>query len=374
MNVTICGIDGYLGWALAMYLANRGYDVSGIDNFTRRRCVEEVGSWSATPILGMKKRINLFFDKYHKHIEFYYGDLTEPEFTDWAIEKSEPDAIVHFGEIPSAPYSMIDMDHCNYVQMNNIVGTNNIIYAMKNRAPECHLIKLGTMGEYGVPDKIIPEAAVSEFPRSPGSCYHASKVADSVNVEFDCKIWGLRSTDIMQGVVHGIHVPNIVFNGLLTRFDFDECFGTAINRFCAQSVIGHPITPYGKGGQTRGYLALRDSLQCLQLAIDNPPATGEYRVFNQFDECYSVNELAERVQKVAQEYGSKSEIVNVENPRVEAEEHFYNPKSEKLRTLGFKPIQSLEEELHTTIPKLIEFKDRIEGKREHIMPKPLWRN
>lgn len=373
MNVIIMGIDGFLGWPLAMHLANKGYNVSGADNFTRRRCVEEMGSHSATPILGMGKRINTFYDKYHESIGFHYGDLTEPLFTNWLIEETEPDVIVHFGEIPSAPYSMIDVEHCNYVQMNNIVSTNNILHAMKEHAPDCHLLKLATLGEYGTPNKVIPEAPVSEFPRAPGSFYHASKVADSVNVEFACKVWGLRSTDIHQGVIHGFHVPGIIFDELLTRFDFCSTFGTAINRFCAQSVIDHPITAYGGGGQTRGYLALRDALQCFTLAIESPPSDGEYRVFNQFHECYSINELAKRVQRVAQEYGSKSEIINVENPRVEAEEHFYKPKNEKLRRLGFKPIQSLEEELHITIPKLMQFKDRIEAKREHIMPKTMWR-
>lgn len=382
MNILITGMDGYLGWPLAMYMSRRGHNVSGIDNHSRRKNVEEVGSWSAMPIRSMKKRLETYERISGNALNFYKGDLAGSSFTDSVIRKEKPDCIVHLGEIPSAPYSMMDVGHCNYTMMNNIVGTNNILFAMHKHVPNCHLLKLGTMGEYGVPNVDIPEGFFEieyrgrkdrlPFPRQPGSFYHLSKVHDSHNIAFACKIWGLRSTDVMQGVVHGVVTDDIVDADLLTRFDFDEVWGTALNRFCAQAVIGHVLTPYGTGGQTRGYIALRDSMQCLAIAAENPPDEGEYRVFNQYDECYSVNGLAEHVVKIAGEWAIDARIWNIENPRVEAEEHYYNPDRDKLPDLGFKPTNTLDDELRITIPILIQYKERIETKRQHIMPTIRW--
>ena len=378
----VMGMDGYLGWTLAMYLSGRGHEVSGVDNLSRRRTVKEIGSWSATPIRPIEQRLKAYERATGREVEFYEGDLIHYDFTELAIKHEKPDAIVHLGEIPCAPYSMIDVEHCNYTMINNIIGTINILYAMHKYAPDCHLVKLGTMGEYGTPNVDIPEGFFEieyrgrkdrlPFPKQAGSWYHQTKVHDTNNVMFACKIWGLRSTDIMQGVVHGIVTDDMIDDDLLTRFDFDECWGTALNRFCSQAIIGHELTPYGKGGQTRGYIALRDSMQCLTIATENPPEEGEYRVFNQFDETYSVNELAEHVVKVAGELGIESKIWNIENPRVEAEEHYYNPDSENLRGLGFKPTHTLDQELRITISKLMEYKDRIEARRNVIMPTIYW--
>jgi UDP-sulfoquinovose synthase len=384
MNVMIMGMDGYLGWTLSMYLADRGHNVCGIDNMLRRKMVAEIGSQSATPIKPMKERVEAYKKVSGNDLTFYAGDLTETSFVDLAIKKEQPDCIVQLGQIPSAPYSMIDAQHCNFVQHNNIIGQNNIMFSIKDHVPDCHLLKLGTMGEYGTPNVDIPEGFFEieyrgrkdklPFPRQPGSWYHLTKVHDTWNLMFANKIWGIRATDVMQGVVHGLSTPQIVNDDLLTRFDFDEVFGTAINRFCAQAVVGHDLTPYGKGGQTRGYLALRDSMQCFTLAIEKPPKEGEYRVFNQFEEVYSVNDLAERVSKVSKEYDLEGKIWNIPNPRIEAEEHYYKPDMKHLPNLGFKPEMTLEEELHITIPKLIENKDRIEAKRHAIAPKILWSN
>jgi len=383
LKIMIMGMDGYLGWTLAMYLSGRGHEVSGVDNLCRRRIVNEIGSCSATPIKPIEERIKTYEELSGKKLTFFGGDLTHSDFTDLVIKKERPETIVHLGEIPSAPYSMIDVEHCNYVQTNNIIGNNNILFAMHRHAPDCHLLKLGTMGEYGTPNVDIPEGFFEieyrgrkdrlPFPRQPGSWYHLTKVHDSHNIIFACKIWGLRSTDIMQGVVHGIVTDDMVDDALLTRFDFDEAFGTALNRFCAQAVIGHELTPYGKGGQTRGYIALRDSMQCLTLAAENPPEEGEYRVFNQFEECYSVNELAEHVVKVAGESGIESKIWNIENPRIESENHYYNPDHERLPKLGFKPTNTLDDDLRLTIPKLLKYRERIEAKRDKIMPTILWK-
>ena len=383
MKVMITGMDGYLGWTLSMYLSGRGHEVCGVDNFSRRKNVKEVGSWSATPIKPMEERLKTYERLTGREIEFYEGDLIHYDFTDLVIKKEKPDTIVHLGEIPSAPYSMIDLEHCNYTMMNNIIGTNNILFAMHKHAPNCHLLKLGTMGEYGTPNVVIPEGWFEieyrgrkdrlPFPKQAGSWYHQTKVHDTNNIIFACKIWGLCSTDIMQGVVHGIVTDDMVEDDLLTRFDFDEAWGTALNRFCAQAIIGHELTPYGKGGQTRGYIALRDSMQCLTLATENPPDEGEYRVFNQFDETYSVNELAEHVVKVSGELGMDAKVWNIENPRIEAEEHYYNPDHENLYKLGFNPTHSIDQELRITLSKLMDYKDRIEAKRDKIMPTIYWK-
>jgi len=380
----IMGMDGYLGWTLSMYMSGRGHDICGVDNFSRREHVKEMGSQSATPIMTIGERVAAYKKATGRELRFYEGDLTHPDFTELVIEKEKPDCVVHLGEIPSAPYSMIDVQHCNYTQINNIVGTNNILFAMKKHVPACHLLKLGTMGEYGTPNVDIPEGSFDieyrgrkdrmMFPRKPGSFYHLSKVHDTYNIEFACRIWGLRSTDIMQGVVHGVVTDDMANDDLLTRFDFDEAFGTALNRFCAQAIIGEELTPYGNGGQTRGYIALRDSMQCLTIAAENPPAEGEYRVFNQFDECYSVNELAGHVVKVAGEFGIDAEVRNIENPRVESEKHYYNPDRERLPALGFRPTNDIDDELRLTIPRLMKYRKRIEAVKESILPKIKWRS
>jgi UDP-sulfoquinovose synthase len=380
----IMGMDGYLGWTLSMYMSGRGHDICGVDNFSRREHVKEMGSQSATPIMTIGERVAAYKKATGRELRFYEGDLTHPDFTELVIEKEKPDCVVHLGEIPSAPYSMIDVQHCNYTQINNIVGTNNILFAMKKHVPACHLLKLGTMGEYGTPNVDIPEGSFDieyrgrkdrmMFPRKPGSFYHLSKVHDTYNIEFACRIWGLRSTDIMQGVVHGVVTDDMANDDLLTRFDFDEAFGTALNRFCAQAIIGEELTPYGNGGQTRGYIALRDSMQCLTITAENPPAEGEYRVFNQFDECYSVNELAGHVVKVAGEFGIDAKVRNIENPRVESEKHYYNPDRERLPALGFRPTNDIDDELRLTIPRLMKYRKRIEAVKESILPKIKWRS
>ena len=383
MKVMIMGMDGYLGWPLAMHLTMKGHVVCGIDNLSRRRRVAEIGSWSATPIKSPTERLVAFEKEFSKAIGFTFGDLRDVDFTFQVIDDFKPDAIVHLGEIISAPYSMIDVHHCNETMMNNIVSTNNILYAMHKFVPNCHLVKLGTMGEYGTPNIDIPEGFFEieyhgrkdrlPFPRQAGSWYHQTKVHDTHNIIFACKIWELRSTDIMQGVVHGIRTEEMTSDELLTRFDFDEVWGTALNRFCAQAIIGHELTPYGKGGQTRGYIALRDSIQCLTIAIENPPEKGVYRTFNQFDECYSVIELADHVVKVCDELGTKANAWHIENPRVEAEEHYYNPDHYELYKLGFRPTNTLNDELRITLKELLRWKDRIEAKKNRILPTVYWK-
>lgn len=383
MRVFIAGVDGYLGWSLAMYLTARGHEVAGLDNYMRRDWVAEVGSQSATPIRRMTERLQAFRDRFGTNLDFRRGDVRDYNFV-WNLFRTfRPEAIVHFAEMPSAPYSMMDVNHAVFTQTNNIVGTLNILHAMRDVCPEAHLVKLGTMGEYGTPGVDIPEGFFTieyrgrrdtlPFPRQASSWYHQSKVHDSNNVMMACRLWGLRSTDIMQGVVYGLRIDEMGEDDrLLTRFDFDQCFGTAINRFCAQAVIGHPLSPFGRGHQKRGFLPLRDSMQCLTLAIENPPDAGGYRVFNQFEEVYDLTELALKVQKVGNEMGLEVQVQPVENPRMELEEHYYNPDHEELLRLGYVPTHDMESELRVMLSDLMRFKNRIEARRYALIPDIRW--
>ena len=383
MRVFIAGVDGYLGWSLAQYLAARGHQVAGADLLLRRRWVEEMGSWSAIPIGDTKTRLEAFRSRYGSDLKFWHGDLRDYAFVERIFRDFKPEAVVHLGECPSAPYSMMDVNHTVFVQTNNIVSTFNLIYAIRDTCPDAQLVKLGTMGEYGTPNVDIPEGFFDieyrgrndrmVFPRAAGSWYHWSKVHGSMNVMFACKLFALRATDIMQGVVFGTRIDEMGDDaGLFTRLDFDQAFGTSINRFCCMAVIGHPLTLFGKGGQRRGFLPLRDSMQCLTLTIENPPQTGEYRVFNQFQEVYRISELAERVQAVAKESGLSVEIQHVENPRMELEEHHYNPEHAHLFELGYKPAHTLEDELRIMIPDLTACRDRIIEKQSVLIPDVRW--
>ena len=382
MRTLVLGIDGYIGWGLAMHLAKRGHTVSGVDNFSRRANVQSVGSQSAIPVLDMEERVNAFKRIHGESISFFEGDLLDYDFLADVIKQTHPDSIVHLAEQPSAPFSMIDRKHAIYSQHNNVEGTLNVLFAMKDLVPECHLVKLGTMGEYGTPNIDIPEGFfeieyrgrkdILPFPRQPHSMYHLSKVHDTANTLFACRVWKLCSTDIMQGVVYGTRTDEMTDDSLMTRFDFDESFGTVINRYCAEAVIDLPLTPYGQGKQKRGFIDLIDSIQCLTIAIENPAARGEYRVFNQLDEVYSIGELAEKVVKVAKKLGIEAKIQNVENPRTEKAEHYYKVDNENLKKLGFKPTRTLEETAEIMLKDLSKHKDRILEKSEAILPKTKW--
>jgi UDP-sulfoquinovose synthase len=383
MRVFIAGIDGYLGWSLAQYLAHRGHEIGGCDIYHRRAWVAEIGSQSATPICSMDERSVAFSEHFGQQLYFKEGNLVDYAFVEQCLKDFRPDAVVHLGENPSAPFSMIDVNHCNLTMTNNIIGTTNLIYAMKDLFPEAHLLKLGTMGEYGTPNVDIPEGFFEieyrgrkdrlPFPRQAGSWYHQTKVHDSNNIMFACRIWGLRSTDIMQGVVFGTRIDEMGDDErMVTRFDFDQCFGTVLNRYCAEAVINEPLTPYGAGLQRRGFLPLRDSMQCLTLALENPPAAGEYRVFNQFEEVYSITELAEKVVGVAAEFGITVNTENLENPRKEQEEHYYNPDHQHLLDLGYQPTHDVQQELRVIFRDLIKYRDRIEAVKDVLIPDIRW--
>ncbi len=383
MRILILGGDGYLGWATAMHLSNRGHDVHAVDNYLRRRAHREAGTDSLTPILdSLPARAEAWKDVSGKEIGITEGDLTEWPLVERLFRDFQPEAIIHYGEMPSAPYSMISREHAVFTQYNNVVNTLNILFAMRDLAPDAHLVKLGTMGEYGTPDIDIEEGYLEvhhhgrsdtlPFPKLPHSMYHLSKVHDSHNIHFTCRVWGLRATDLNQGVVYGIHTPETQLDErLLTRFDYDEVFGTALNRFCLQAVIGHPLTVYGKGGQTRGYLNILDTLQCVELAALNPAAEGEMRVFNQFTEQFSIVELADHVQRAGAEYGLSVSVDHIENPRSEKEEHYYQAAHTKLLDLGLAPHALSETLIESMFGAIEQYRDRVIT--SSIVPKITWK-
>ena len=382
MKVLITGVDGYSGWPLALHLLARGHEVAGVDNFVTRQRVREVGSWSATPIPSFPRRRAAVREVLGKELGFYRGDLARYDFVRQVLEAERPDAIVHLAEQRSAPYSMIDVHHAVDTQVGNLTGTLHLLYAMREFCPEAHLVKMGTMGEYGTPNVDIAEGFFEvefrgrkdrmPFPRQAGSWYHWSKVFDSGDVMFASKIWGLRATDVMQGVIYGIRTPEISDDRLLTRFDFDETWGTALNRFIAQAVLGLPVTPYGKGEQRRGFIALEDSMQSLRIAIEHPPAPGEYRVFNQFDAAYSVNELAELTVRTANEFGLRATVDHPPDPRTEAQQHYYQPLHDHLLALGYRRTRELGDVMREIFHDLLRFRRRLEARRYVVAPTVQW--
>jgi UDP-sulfoquinovose synthase len=383
MKVLVIGGDGYCGWATALHLSNKGYEVGILDNLVRRHWDSQLGVDTLTPIASIHQRVQHWYNLTGKKIDLFVGDITNYDFLSKALHQFGPEAIVHFGEQRSAPYSMIDREHAVLTQVNNVVGTLNILYAIKEDFPDCHLVKLGTMGEYGTPNIDIEEGYITiehngrkdtlPYPKQPGSFYHLSKVHDSHNIHFACRIWGLRATDLNQGVVYGVLTEETGMDSiLLNRLDYDGVFGTALNRFCIQAAIGHPLTVYGKGGQTRAFLDIRDTVRCIEIAINNPAAPGEFRVFNQFTEQFSILDLALMVQKAGKVLGLDVEVKNFDNPRVELEEHYFNPKNTKLIDLGLEPHYLSESLLDSLLNFSIKYKDRVD--EQQILPKVNWRN
>ncbi|WP_020660280.1 NAD-dependent epimerase/dehydratase family protein [Amycolatopsis benzoatilytica] len=379
MRVLVLGGDGYLGWPTALHLSDNGHEVAVLDNFARRQYDVELGAESLVPIEDLSTRLDAWQAASGKRIASYEGDLLDAAFLFGAVREFKPNAIVHFAEQRSAPYSMIDREHAVYTQHNNVVGNLNLLYAIAEIDPDIHLVKLGTMGEYGTPNIDIEEGWLEVehngrkdrmlYPKKPGSFYHLSKVHDSHNIEFACRIWDLRATDLNQGVVYGQQTPQTALDPrLATRFDYDAVFGTVLNRFVIQAVLGQPLTVYGKGGQTRGLIDIRDTVECIRLAVENPAGRGEFRVFNQMTESMSVREIAE---VVADRFPGPVQIENLENPRVEQPEHYYNVKHTGLVGLGLDP--------HLLSDTLIESLFDLVGANKHrvddarLRPTVRWR-
>jgi UDP-sulfoquinovose synthase len=383
MRVIVLGGDGYCGWATALYLSRKGHAVAIVDNFVRRQWDHELGAQTLTPIRSLSERVKAWHDLTGRTIDCFVGDVADYEFLSSIVEEYEPQAVIHFAEQRSAPYSMIDRKHAVFTQVNNVVGTLNLLFALRELQPDCHLIKLGTMGEYGTPNIDIEEGYITidhngrkdtlPFPKQPGSFYHLSKVHDSHNMMFACKAWGLRATDLNQGVVYGTLTEEVALDeALINRFDYDEVFGTVLNRFCAQAAIGHPLTVYGKGGQTRGFLDIRDTVRCIEIACLNPASRGECRVFNQFTEQFSVLQLAQMTQAAAKQMGLTVDIDHLPDPRVEAEEHYYNAKHSKLIDLGLTPHLLSNALLDSLLNIALKYRERIDPSL--MLPRVNWRS
>ena len=383
MRIAVLGGDGYCGWATALYLSKQGHSVAIVDNFIRRQWDHELGAQTLTPIRPLTDRLRVWQKLTGRSIDVFTGDVTDYDFLSSTIQAIEPEAVVHFAEQRSAPYSMIDRKHAVFTQVNNVVGTLNLLFALRELAPDCHLVKLGTMGEYGTPNIDIEEGYITiehngrkdvlPYPKQPGSFYHLSKVHDSHNILFACKIWKLRATDLNQGVVYGTVTEETALDeALINRFDYDEVFGTVLNRFCAQAAIGHPLTVYGKGGQTRGFLDIRDTVRCIELALLKPAAPGECRVFNQFTEQFSVLGLAQMVEAAGKKLGLKVKVDHLPDPRVESEEHYFNAKHSKLIELGLKPHLLSDSLLDSLMNIAVQYRDRVDAAL--MLPRVNWRN
>jgi UDP-sulfoquinovose synthase len=381
MRILVLGGDGYLGWPTAMHFSRRGHLVGVMDNFAKRRWETELNVEPLIPVSTLHDRIAAWREVTGQEIELFVGDLCNYGVVESVLNSFHPEAIVHYGEQPSAPYSMIDHNHAVFTQINNVAGTLHLLWAMKKVTPDCHLVKLGTMGEYGTPNIDIEEGFIEiehkgrrdvlPFPCQPGSFYHLSKVHDSHNIRFACKTWKLASTDLHQGIVYGIETDETKLDERFeTSFHYDEVFGTALNRFCVQAVAGIPLTVYGTGSQNRGFLNMRDTLRCVELAVLHPAAPAEYRVFNQFTETYSLADLADLVADQARKLGFYVLVSHIENPRVELEEHHYNPTHTKLLDLGLQPHYLCDVLLDSMIQRIEKFKHRI--KPDTILPQVKW--
>ena len=379
VRILVLGGDGYLGWPSALHLSASGHDVAVADSMVRRGYDDELGVESLVPIASIQDRVRAWQDLTGKEITLFEGDITQPDFAHHIVEDFQPQSIVHFAEQRSAPYSMMDQQHAVYTQINNVVGTLNILYAIADSDRDIHLVKLGTMGEYGTPNIDIEEGWIEIhhkgrtdtllYPKRPGSFYHLSKVHDSHNIEFACRVWGMRATDLNQGIVYGQATDETSLDPLLaTRLDYDAVFGTVLNRMVVQAVLGLPLTVYGQGGQIRGLINIVDTVECIRISCENPPDQGEFRVFNQFTEQMSVLEIAETV---ARTYPGRCEIAGIDNPRVEAESHYYRAAHTRLLELGLVPHLLSETLLSSLFGIVDRHRDRVNP--EAVLPGIRWR-
>jgi UDP-sulfoquinovose synthase len=381
MRILVLGGDGYLGWPTALHFSARGDEVAVLDNFAKRQWEFEEGIEPLRTIVPLHRRVRLWREQTGRDIKLFVCDLLNHRLLYRVMSEFKPDAVVHYAEQPSAPYSMQSRNNAIYTQHNNIIGTLNLLFAMESHCPDAHLVKLGTMGEYGTPNIDIEEGWLTLthngrtdtvlYPKRPGSFYHLSKVHDSGNIEFACRTWKMRATDLNQGVVYGLETDHANFDSeLRTSFHYDDVFGTVLNRFLVQAAVGEPLTVYGKGGQTRGFLNIRDTIQCVALAVDHPAQPGEFRVFNQFTEQFSVNTLADKVRAAAKRAGIEAKVVHLPNPRLEAEEHYYNAKHTKLMDLGLQPHLLDDATVDSMFDAVLKSRDRVD--RSVMLPRIKW--
>ena len=370
MRVLILGGDGYLGWPTAMHLTAKGHEVAVVDNYLRRRICKEENVEPLFEVPNLHERVALWEESTGYKIPVFIGDLNQWDFVEEIFKAFAPEALVHYAEQPAAPYSMLNRRAAMLTIQNNLTVTANVIFAVKAFCPEAQIVKIGTMGEYGTPNIDIEEGWIDIehkgrkhkflYPRQASSLYHTTKIMDTDLLWFYVRMWGLKVTDLMQGPVYGLVTDeNVEHEGLFPFFNYDELFGTVLNRFVVQAVAGYPLTVYGKGGQTRGYLNMKDTLQCVRISLEKPARAGELRIFNQFVETFSVNQLAEKVQKAGRHMGLEVKVNNVPNPRIEAEDHYYNPVHTGLLELGLKPHYLTEEVLTEMLELALRYKANI---------------
>jgi len=381
VRVLILGGDGYLGWPTAMHFAARGHEVLVVDNYLRRTIAQQTRSEALMANPNLHTRAEIFEAASGHKVKVMIGDCANFRFVEDLVRDFVPEAVVHYAEQPSAPYSMIGFTEASMTLNNNLNATFNIIWAVYLHAPQCHIVKLGTMGEYGTPNIDIEEGWIEIdhkgrkdkflYPRQAGSLYHTTKVLDTDLLWFYVRTYGLSVTDLMQGPVYGLSTEEADLDErLMPNFHYDDIFGTAVNRFLVQAVAGVPLTVYGRGEQIRGYLNLKDTLQCVALAVENPVTAGTMRILNQFTEVFSVNELAERVQRVGDHMGLKVQVKSIANPRKEKEEHYYNPVHSGLLELGLEPHPMTDDVVAGMLAEVISYRDRIDTNR--ILPRVSW--
>lgn len=370
LRILILGADGYLGWPTCMHFSHQGHEVIGVDSYFRRNAALELDCEPLIATPNLQQRARLWERITGKKIHVHIGDISHYEFLLSVFNEYNPDTVIHYAEQPSAPYSMINREKAAFTLQNNLLGTLNIIYAVRESNPECHIIKLGTMGEYGTPNIDIEEGWIEIehkgrkdkflYPRQAGSLYHTTKIQDTDLLWFYVRTWGIRVTDLMQGPVYGLSTDEVELHDLLMPiFHYDEIFGTVLNRFIVQAVSGHPLSVYGAGNQTRGFLNLKDTMQCVYLAASHPAEKGQLRIFNQMTEPFSVNQLATKVKKVGDMLGYNVVIDHMENPRVEKEDHFYNVCYTGLMDLGLSPHYLTDEILEGLFNITDKYKERI---------------
>ena len=382
MRVLVLGADGYLGWPTAMDFSLKGHDVWVVDNYFRRNIARDTCSEPLFPTPNLHGRIAIFEAHTGKKVQLKIGDCTDFRFMEMLFKEVAPNVVIHYAEQPSAPYSMMGFEEASRTLNNNINATFNVVWAAISYAPDCHIIKLGTMGEYGTPNIDIEEGWLEVnhngrsdqflFPRQASSLYHTTKILDTDLLWFYVRTYGLRVTDLMQGPVYGLETSASAEDDLLLpNFHYDDIFGTVVNRFLVQAVAGIPLTVYGQGGQTRGYLNLKDTLQCVDLAMHTPAKKGELRILNQFTEQFTVNELAEKIHSVGSQIGVDVSIQHLENPRKELEEHYYNAKHSGLSKLGLQPNFMTDEVIAALLEKVMQYKDKVDNKK--ILPRVRWK-
>ena len=370
MRMLICGGDGYLGWPTAMHLSDQGHEVMVVDNYLRRELCLKHDTEPLYPVPNLHERAGVWRQLRDQEIQVRIGDCCDYAFISNLFAEFQPEAVIHYAEQPSAPYSMIDHQAAQLTLINNLSSTQNLAWAVHEHCPDCHIVKLGTMGVYGTPNIDIEEGWLEIehkgrkdtflFPRQASSFYHTTKIQDTDMLWFYVRTWGIRVTDLQQGPVYGLETDftNLDLR-LRTIFNYDEIFGTVLNRFIVQAVVGYPLTVYGAGGQTRGFINIRDTISCVELAALNPPEAGKMNIYNQVTETFAIETLAHMVQKIGEERGHQVQVQHLENPRVEKEEHYYNPTYSGLVDLGLTPHLLSDQVLHSMFALVEEHRDLI---------------